>query len=102
MAERDSQRVGGVVRLGNLLQLKKPFDHLHDLLLVRFAVACDGLLDLQRRILIHRYPVFMRREQQNAPAVRNGNTRLQICVENSSSTATASGLNCFISELTSS
>ena len=51
VADRNRERIGGVVGAGRLFEAEQPDDHRLNLLLVRAAVARDRLLYLHRRVL---------------------------------------------------
>ena len=68
------QCVGGIVRLGGLLEMQKLCDHRDDLLLFRSAVAHDGLLDLERRIFRDRHARFDGGEQDDPARLRDDDT----------------------------
>ncbi len=97
MAQRDGDRVRRVVRLRDLLHLQMPPRHFHDLMLIRAAVADDGLLDL-----IGVYSKSGAPDLQIASRItpRPWLTPMPVVTllpQNSSSTATASGLTVSIS-----
>ena len=52
MGDGTGDRVGGIVRLRDLLQFQQEFDHLLDLLFVGPAVAGESLLDLHGGIFV--------------------------------------------------
>ena len=81
VAERDTQRVGGVVGLREGGQFENAPGHVHDLPLVGLAVARDGNLDLRGRVLEQRDAVALRRAENHAPPVRNGDARRVVRVE---------------------
>ena len=53
MAKRHGDGIGRIVRLGYIFELEYAFDHLLDLVLVSPAITCDGLLYLERGVLIY-------------------------------------------------
>ena len=57
VAERYGHRIRRVVRLrAPLFRVQYALYHVDDLALFRAAIADDGLLHLQGRILVHRHP----------------------------------------------
>ncbi len=81
MAQRDGQRVGGIVRPRNVLHLQEPLRHFHNLKLFRPAVTRHRLLNLQRRIFEHREAAFFRGHEYDAPSVRHGDARRNVRVK---------------------
>jgi len=51
MTDGDGERIGGVGGFGDLIELEETGDHLLDLMFFRFAVADNGGLDGERRVL---------------------------------------------------
>lgn len=64
--DRDSQSIGGVVRLGRFLQFEQTDDHFLNLLFVGFSVARGALFYLIRGELYERQVGIGNREQNNA------------------------------------
>ena len=77
--ERDGVR--GVVRPRYRGKPADALDHLHDLLLLRPAVADHGLLDLQRRILVDLDPGLSAGQKDHAASMGNGNAGRDVGVE---------------------
>ena len=61
-----AQRIGGIVRLGDALQMQHHAGHLLNLLFYGLAVAGDGLLDLHRCVFVDRHAALGRGEQNDA------------------------------------
>lgn len=66
MRDGDCQRVGGVVGLGDLVQLQEDARHLLHLSLVRGAVSRHGLFDLVGRVLEDLQSRLLEGEQRHA------------------------------------
>ena len=81
MADGDGQRIGGVIGPRDSLQLQQPPGHIHDLPLLRQAVAYHRLLDLHGGIFVYRQVHFLRRVQQYPPPVGHGNTGGDVLAE---------------------
>ena len=86
MAQRDGDGIGRIVRPGHAVQPEQAARHIHDLMLLRLAVADDGLLDLHGCVFKQRHAsrITPRPCETPMPVVI-------LCPQNSSSTATASG-----------
>jgi hypothetical protein len=69
MADRDGQRISGVVRLRRLIETEQELDHLLDLVLFSTAIADDGALDLRWRVFHDWTPCFDRRKHGHATRV---------------------------------
>lgn len=91
MAQRDGDGIGRIVRPGHAVQPEQAARHIHDLMLLRLAIADDGLLDLHGRVFKQRHARPLDGEQDHTASVRNANAGRDIVPQNSSSTATASG-----------
>ena len=86
------QRVGGVIRTGNVVHVQQELHHVLHLMLVRTAIAGDRLLDLHRRIFIQL--VRVRRTTATSATPRAALTAMPVVMfleKNSSSNATSSG-----------
>ena len=81
MAQGQGHSVRRVVRLGRILKAADAPDHIHDLGLLRPAIAHHRLFDLQRRVLVHLEPGLAAGQQYNSPAVGNGNAGSQVGVK---------------------
>lgn len=68
VADRHSERIGGIVGLRNLIKIEDYPRHLLHLLLFGASVTDDALLDLQGRILKNRDTVLLRGEDKNSLA----------------------------------
>lgn len=68
VADRHSERIGGIVGLRNLIKIEDYPRHLLHLLLFGASVTDDALLDLQGRILKNRDTVLLRGENKNSLA----------------------------------
>ena len=69
VADRDRERIGGVVRRRRRVEAEQQLDHLLHLVLLRAAEADDRALDLGRRVLGDRQPRLRRRQQRDAARV---------------------------------
>ena len=69
MAERYSHGIRRVVRLGRRVQPEYALYHVYDLALLRASVAHNGLLYLERRVLIHRQPRVITGQVYFSPAL---------------------------------
>ena len=73
MAEGDGDGIGGIVRLGHLLQMQKPPGHILHLVLGGVAVAHNRLLHLHGLIGIYLQPRLADGQQDHATALGNAN-----------------------------
>ena len=71
MAQRDGDGIGRIVRPGHAVQPEQAARHIHDLMLLRLAVADDGLLDLHGCVFKQRHARPLDGEQDDAASVRN-------------------------------
>ena len=55
MAQRDGDGIGRIVRPGHAVQPEQAARHIHDLMLLRLAIADDGLLDLHGCVFKQRH-----------------------------------------------
>ena len=67
VGDRDSQRVGGVVRLRSVFEPKQDANHFLHLLLVGLTVSCDCVLDLGWGVLEYVDTCLGRGQQGDAP-----------------------------------
>ena len=72
MADGNGQGIGGVIGPGCFRQFQQPLGHIHDLPLLRLAVAGDGHLHLPRRVLKQRDAAPLRGAQQHPTAMGHG------------------------------
>ena len=72
VADRDRERVGGMVRPGQLRQAEDRLHHPLHLALVGAAVAADRLLDARRRVLDARDAGGRRGDEHGAPRLPDG------------------------------
>jgi hypothetical protein len=69
MANRDSERIGRIVRRRSTIQAEQQLDHVLNLVLLGAAVAHDRALDLGRCVFDDRAAVLDRGEHRNATGV---------------------------------
>ena len=81
MTNRNGRRVRRIVRFDDAVQMQDCFYHLLHLVFVCAAVACHGLLDLERRIFVYGNSAFYRRHNGNAASLCSRNGRFGIIVE---------------------
>ena len=81
MTDRNGRRVRRIVRFDDAVQMKDCFYHLLHLVFVCAAVACHGLLDLERRIFVYGNSAFYRRHNGNAASLCSRNGSFGIIVE---------------------
>jgi len=81
LANRDAQRVGGVVRPRDVVEVQQRLDHPLDLALVGLAVAGDGQFDLARGEFTDRFSVVCGGQSEHAPGLGHGNTGSDILFE---------------------
>lgn len=92
VADRHSERIGGIVGLRNLIKIEDYPRHLLHLLLFGASVTDDALLDLQRRILKNRDTVLLRGENKNSPRLADIDNRFGVVIIEKLSIDIASGL----------
>lgn len=80
VADRHSERIGGIVGLRDLIKIEDYPRHLLHLLLFGASVANDALLDLQRRILKNRDTVLLRGEDKNSPRLADIDNRFGVVI----------------------
>ena len=71
MAQRKRHGIRRVIRFRRRRQRADALHHIHDLALLRSAVADDRLLDLKRSVFIYPDSGFPACQQDDAPAVRD-------------------------------
>ena len=71
MAERYGHRIRRIVRFRGRFEREYALYHVDDLTLFRTAIADDGLLNLEGRILVHRQSRVVAGEQYDSPALRD-------------------------------
>ena len=81
MAERYSHGIRRVVRLGRRVQPEYALYHVYDLALLRASVAHNGLLYLERCVLIHRQPRVIAGQEYNSPALSHRDAGGDVGVE---------------------
>ena len=81
MAECDGDGVRRVVRPRDLFHLQNAARHFHDLMLVRAAVADDGLLDLHGLVFKNRQPRLTDGEKNDPPALGDVDARGDVLTE---------------------
>ena len=80
VADRHSERIGGIVGLRNLIKIEDYPRHLLHLLLFGASVTDDALLDLQGRILKNRDTVLLRGEDKNSPRLADIDNRFGVVI----------------------
>ena len=81
VTDRGCQRVGSVVGLWHLRQMKHGLDHELHLRLFGAAIAHQSLLDLQRRIFVDNQPCLGARQNSHASGLAHQNRSLGVAVE---------------------
>ena len=81
MAERNSDRIRGVIRPRYGGQMQNPAHHVHDLPFFRLAVSDNGLLDLHGGIFVNRYAVLPGTEKNYASCFRNHDAGSDVILE---------------------
>ena len=81
MAEGHGDGVGGVVGLGQGIQVQEPAGHVLDLVLGGVAVANHRLLDLHRLVGIHRQPRLTDGQQNDSTALGHTDARGHVLPE---------------------
>ena len=80
VADRHSERIGGIVGLRNLIKIEDYPRHLLHLLLFGASVTDDALRDLQGRILKNRDTVLLRGEDRNSPRLADIDNRFGVVI----------------------
>jgi hypothetical protein len=81
MADRDRERVGGMVRRRHLVEREDRLHHLPDLLLVRPAVAAHGLLHGRRGVLSARDADGRCGDEHGPPGLSDGECDAGVCAD---------------------
>ena len=80
VADRHSERVGGIIGLRDFFEVEDYPRHLLHLLLFGASVTDDALFDLQGRILKNRDTVLLRGENENSPRLADIDNRFRVVV----------------------
>lgn len=91
VADGNGQGIGGIVRLGDLLQPQHDAGHLHHLLFDRLAVSHHQLLDLHGGVLVGGNAFFPGSQQDHPTAWATMMPVVLLLVKKSCSMAMASG-----------
>lgn len=92
VADRHSERIGGIIGLRDFFEIEDYPRHLLHLLLFGASVTDDALFDLQGCILENRDTVLLRGENEDSPRLADIDNRFRVVVIKKFSIDIASGL----------